>query len=69
MSEYDYIHLKTQNLLDFGVEQVIWVFTTSKKVLIAEPGQDWLIKDWGKKIDVLGLEFSVEKLLKEEDLI
>ncbi|MEM6965713.1 MAG: Uma2 family endonuclease, partial [Bacteroidota bacterium] len=38
---YGYFHHKTEQLLEFGVEKVIWIFTSSEKVMIAEQQQDW----------------------------
>ncbi|WP_293685220.1 MULTISPECIES: Uma2 family endonuclease [unclassified Spirosoma] len=52
-SEFDYYEQKTTKLLQFGVEKVIWLFTKSHKVLIAEPGKDWLIRDWSQVVEVL----------------
>ncbi len=51
--EVDYYQQKTTQLLDFGVEKVIWIFTKSEKVWVAEPDKDWLIKNWTQPIDVL----------------
>ncbi len=68
-SAYEYINLKTQKLLDFGVEQVIWVFTESKKILVAKSGEDWLTKDWNKQIQILEKTLSIQELLIEEDLL
>lgn len=68
-SAYEYINLKTQKLLDFGVEKVIWVFTSSKKVLVATPNKDWLTKDWKREVSILESTFSIEELIGEEDLI
>lgn len=66
---YEYVNLKTQKLLDFGTEQVIWIFTSSKKVLLARPTEDWLTKNWDSEISVLDIKFSIGRLLKEEGLI
>lgn len=66
---YDYVHLKTQQLLDFGVEKVVWIFTSSKKVMVADSKNDWLTKDWNKTIEILGVSFSVEQILEEEGLL
>jgi hypothetical protein len=61
-----YIHIKTQKLLDFGVEKVIWILSSSKKVLIATPNADWQLVDWHQEIEVLdGLRFSVGRYLVE----
>ena len=65
----DYVHLKTQKLLDFGVQRVIWIFTASRKVMVAEPEKDWLTKDWNQEIELLdGKYFNVGKYLAEEGI-
>ncbi|WP_029522097.1 Uma2 family endonuclease [Persephonella sp. KM09-Lau-8] len=63
----DYFHRKTQDLLDSGVEKVIWIFTQDKKVWVAEKGKRWIITDWNDTIDVIdNLKLNIENLLKEE---
>lgn len=52
-SDFDYYQKKTGQLLSFGVEKVIWIFTQSEKVWVAEPEKDWLIKNWTQPIEVL----------------
>ena len=39
----DYFHRKTQDLLDSGVNKVIWIFAKERKVWFAEKGNPWLI--------------------------
>ncbi len=64
---FDYVHLKTQKLLDFGVQRIIWIFTRSRKVMVAEPEQDWRTKDWNQDIELLDAKFfNVGKFLAEE---
>ena len=48
LTEEEFIYKKTQSLLDYGVETVIWVTTKSGKVLIAKPEKDWIVRDWNK---------------------
>jgi hypothetical protein len=43
---------KTQRLLEFGVKKVIWVFTATQSVWVAEPEQDWRIINWNKEIEL-----------------
>lgn len=39
----NYINRKTKKLLDFGSDKVIWVFTSSQQVMVAERNADaWL---------------------------
>ena len=64
-SPFDYYEKKTTKLLDFGVEKVIWLFTKSRKVWIAEAGKDWLIRDWTQSVDVMpGCQFVPDELVQ-----
>ena len=65
----DYFHMKTQDLLDSGVERVIWVFTKNKKVWIAENEKPWLIVNWDYDIPVIeNISINLNKLIEEEDV-
>jgi Uma2 family endonuclease len=62
-----YYTQKTQKLLAFGVEKVIWIFSESKTVVVATPQANWQVIDWSQDIEILeGLTFSVGKYLREE---
>ena len=64
----DYFHRKTQDLLDHGVERVIWIFTKDKKIWIAERGKPWLIVDWDYEIpDLEEVSFNLKKLIEEDE--
>lgn len=61
----DYVHKKTKKLLEKGVQKVIWIFTQTQRVLIAE-GQDWLNVDWHRDIELLdGHTFNIGKALED----
>ena len=62
----EYVNIKTQALLDFGVEQVIWVFTKSRKITVAQNNSPWLTMNWNDKITVMGHTFSIEQLIEED---
>lgn len=65
-SSAGYYYTKTESLLEFGVKKVIWIFTDARKVMVAEPQQDWLVKDWEQDIVVLpGVVINIAKLLAE----
>jgi Uma2 family endonuclease len=53
VSDVNYITDKTKKLFEFGVERVIWVLTTHRKVILAQPNQDWIIRDWSKDFEIL----------------
>ncbi|MFN8348228.1 MAG: Uma2 family endonuclease [Spirosomataceae bacterium] len=52
-TDNEYLTKKTQKLLDFGVQRVIWVLTPTRTVIVAEPDQDWRIINWNKEILLL----------------
>lgn len=65
-TEQTYIYQKTDRLLSWGVEKVIWVLTASKKVIVAEQGKDWLLIDWSKDIEIIdGIKFNISKYLEK----
>lgn len=64
-NEEHYYREKTQQLLDFGVEKVIWIYTKNpRKILVAENGKDWLLKNWNKDVEIMP-----DCLLNLQDLI
>ncbi|MCU0470934.1 MAG: Uma2 family endonuclease [Arcicella sp.] len=66
----DYFHKKTQKLLDFGVEKVIWYYTNSKKVMVAEKDKSWTIDDWDKNIKVMpDLNLCLTDLMAKKGII
>ena len=52
LEELEYIRLKTQKLLNFGVARVIWIMTFSKTVIVATPNADWQWMDWSKDVEI-----------------
>lgn len=61
-----YYQEKTDELIKFGVEKVIWIFTDTKKVMIAEKNKSWMINDWSDKIEVKkGLFIDLDKILNK----
>lgn len=72
LNEIDFINKKTQSLLDYGTKRVIWIISESKKILIAESGndKDWLLRDWNKDFELFnGLTANIGQYLKENDIM
>jgi len=64
LNPVDYIHVKTQRLLDFGVEKVVWFFSQSEKCIVATAQESWLIQDWDVEVSIIdGLSINMKKLL------
>ena len=53
MDPVDYWTKKTEKLLSFGVEKVVWVFSEDKKIIIAEPNKDWKTCDWTMDFELM----------------
>ncbi len=63
----EYFFLKTKKLLESGVKRVIWIFTESKKILVADKDKEWIITDWDKDIELMKrIVFNLEKMFEEE---
>jgi hypothetical protein len=69
MSEESYMYKKTQKLLDFGVQKVIWITSASKKVMVATSVDDWRIISWDKTIEILDqVTFNVGQYLHQQGI-
>lgn len=61
-----YYQEKTDELLEFGVEKVVWIFTDTKKVMIAEQGKQWLINNWTADVAILpGLQVNLAEVVEK----
>ena len=68
-SDHDYVNKKINKLHAFGTYKVIWLFTVSQKVLVAQAGQDWLWMDWNKNVEIMdGHSFCVGQYLADEGI-
>ncbi len=62
----EYAYEKTQDLLDAGVEKLIWIFTKTKKVMVAEKGEKWIVQGWEEDFEVFeGMRLNIGELLEE----
>jgi Uma2 family endonuclease len=64
-SAKQYYIRKTRQLLDNGGQKVIWVFTKSKTILVAEAGKEWEMKTWEETIEVShGIGFNMLEIME-----
>ena len=62
-----YFHQKTDQLIEFGVGRVIWIFTDSQKVMIAEKGEPWSTINWQDEFFIIeGISARLEDIVAEE---
>jgi Uma2 family endonuclease len=43
---------KTKHLHENGVRRVVWFFTATEQVMIAEKGRKWEIQDWSESVEI-----------------
>lgn len=68
--EQDYVHQKTQAMLAFGTERVIWITTESRKMIVATQNEPWLTFNRDATVPVIdNLTLNVADLLTEEGVI
>ena len=64
---FGYFHKKTDQLLNFGVEKVIWIFTDSEKIMVSERNKDWQILNWKKNIKIIDeLEVNLDRIINTD---
>ncbi len=60
-----YFQKKTDQLLEAGVQRVIWIFTATKKHLVAVKDQKWEMDNWTADIAMMdGVEININQLLE-----
>lgn len=70
MSSVEYWTKKTQTLFSFGVEKVVWVFSEDKKIILAEPNNDWIIRDWTKDFEFMpNHTLNIQKMIDKKGYI
>ncbi len=67
--EAGYVYEKTERLLDFGVERVIWITTQPRKIFVATRTAPWTTQNWDANIPVLDeVVLNLAGLLAEEGI-
>ena len=67
MDATEYWTKKTETLLNFGVEKVIWLFSEDKKMIIAEQNKDLLIQDWTNDFELMpNHTLNIEQMIEQK---
>ncbi len=66
-SDFDYVLTKTEKLLAFGVEQVIWILTASRKIVVATQRNPSLSPyDWKQSVSLIDhCEMNLEEWVQQ----
>jgi len=63
-----YMTTKTETLLNYGTELVIWVLTNPKTLLVARPNSEWAFIKWDKDVVLMDeIILNIANLIKEEE--
>lgn len=61
-----YYQEKTDELLAFGVEKVLWIFTDTEKIMIAEKDKNWSISNWQDEVEISsGLKINLQQIIEK----
>jgi len=64
----DYVYEKTDDLLEFGAEKVVWIFTSSKKILVATRSEKWITTDWSEPVSIIeDIAINVRDMLEKTE--
>jgi Uma2 family endonuclease len=66
-NEWDYVIAKTNKMLDFGTEKVIWITTKSKKIFVGSNVERWYLVDFHEDIPLFDdCVLNLKRLIDEE---
>jgi Uma2 family endonuclease len=61
-----YLTEKTDDLLNAGVEKVIWILTETRKVFVAEQGKPWILAKWTDLVSVVeDVTIQIDQLVNQ----
>ena len=67
-TEMEYVHNKINEILTYGVKQVIWVFTKPEIILVATLQDNWQLLKWSTDISVLeDMTLNLQQLIDADE--
>ena len=67
--DLDYVFSKSEEMMNFGTERILWVITKHKKIFVFSKNETTQILDWNKDVVVMeGVVLNIHDLLEEEDV-
>ena len=69
ITQDEYVFKKTQRLLDFGTQKLIWGFSATNRIMVAEPNAPRQIYTWNTTLELIdGITFNLEAYCRENEL-
>lgn len=67
--DLDYVFSKSDEMMNFGTEKILWVITKHKKIFVFSKNETTQILDWNKDVTVMdGVVLNIHDLFEEEDI-
>ncbi len=67
--DLDYVFSKSEEMMNFGTEKILWVLTKYKKIFVFSKNETTQILNWNKDVVVMeGVVLNIHDLLEEEDI-
>ncbi|WP_342087200.1 Uma2 family endonuclease [Dyadobacter sp. OTU695] len=68
--ENEYMFRKSEKMIEFGTERVIWVLTDDRKIMAIDRSKKWAVYGWEEAVPVFDdYQFCLNDLLKKEGVI
>ncbi|MCA0233590.1 MAG: Uma2 family endonuclease [Bacteroidetes bacterium] len=68
-SDLEYVLNKSQKMLDFGVEKVIWITTQTKKIFVITANAPWYLVNYDENIPLMeDCTLNLAQLLRDEEI-
>ena len=65
----EFVLRKVHKLHEFGTEKIIWIFTKSKTIIVATPGNSWGVFELKDDVEIMeGIQFNLGKYLESEGI-
>jgi hypothetical protein len=66
----DYIFRKSEKLIEFGTERVIWILTSSRKIMMTDWTKKWSVHEWSETLPVFDdYQICLNDLLEKEGIL
>lgn len=68
--EWDYLGQKSTQLLVFNIAGIAWIFTETRKIILATSLDDWFEYDWTETVPLFDeYGFCLQSILEEEEIL
>lgn len=69
-TEADYILQKSQELLTFGVEGIVWILTKSRQILVIRTHKNVEVYAWSESVPLFeDYTFCLQQILEDEEIL